>query len=153
MSSSAPEFIKNSVKVMEDVDGVKVDSFLVPPRRFFVNEELAYLSLALGLDDKYLMNKINELKLGRKVIDKIYAIRLDADPWSMKRLELPDLLNNNVDGEVERGGNLSFSAYMHVNGIRNFLKIVVMKHPKYTEVDVIRLARYMGIVRYIIYFL
>jgi hypothetical protein len=153
VSSSAPEFIKSSVRIRESLNGVEVNSFRVPPRRFFVHEELAYLSLALNVDDKYLVNRINELKLGRKVIDKLYAIRLDTDPWSLNRLELPDLLNNEVDGDVvQRKENIPFSAYMHINGIRNFLKIVAMKYPKYTEVNVTRMAGYMGIVRYIIYF-
>ncbi|WP_054855519.1 hypothetical protein [Vulcanisaeta sp. JCM 16161] len=153
MSSSIPEYLRQSVKVKETVDGVEINSFKVPPHKFFVNEEITYLTLPLNVDDKVIINKINELKLGRKTIEKLYAIRLDTEPWQYSELELPDLLNNEVDGtSMEGKGNVVYSAYIHVNGIKNFLKIIAFKYVSYVEVDIVRLAGYKGIVRYLIHF-
>ncbi|WP_054848716.1 hypothetical protein [Vulcanisaeta sp. JCM 14467] len=153
MSSSIPEYLRQSVKVKEVVNGVEVNSFKVPPHKFFVNEELTYLTLPLNVDEKVLVNKINELKLGRKTIEKLYAIRLDVEPWKYSELELPDLLNNEVDGSSTEGrSNVFYSAYIHINGIENFLKIVAFKYVSYVEVDIIRLAGYKGVVRYLIHF-
>ncbi|WP_069806805.1 hypothetical protein [Vulcanisaeta thermophila] len=155
MSSSIPEFLRSSVKVKEVINGVEVNSFKVPPHKFFVNEELTYLALALpyNVNERVLESKISELKLGRKTIEKLYAIRLDSEPWQFRELELPDLNNNDVDGTVvEAKGNAIYSAYIHVNGIRNFLKVTTLRFPSYLEIDVIRLSGYSGIVRYLVYF-
>ncbi|MFP3215912.1 MAG: hypothetical protein RXP99_01320 [Vulcanisaeta sp.] len=153
MSSSIPEYLRSSVKVKEVVDGVEINSFKVPPRRFFVNEELIYLAVALNVDEKVIANKINELKLGRKTIEKLYAARLDEEAWKYHEIELPDLLNNEIDGTPTEGkGNVFYSMYVHVNGIKNFLKIVAFKYIGYVEVDVLRLKGYRGIVRYIVHF-
>ncbi|MFP3296550.1 MAG: hypothetical protein RXN78_03085 [Vulcanisaeta sp.] len=153
MSSSIPEYLRSSVKVKEVVDGVEVNSFKVPLHRFFVNEELTYLALSLNVDEKVLMNKINELKLGRKTIEKLYAARLDEEAWRYHELELPDLLSNDIDGtQTEGRGNVAYAIYIHVNGIKNFLKIVTFKYVSYVEVDILRLKGYKGIVRYLIHF-
>ncbi|MFB6469665.1 MAG: hypothetical protein TU36_000260 [Vulcanisaeta sp. AZ3] len=153
MSSSIPEFLRTSVKVKEVVNDVEIVSFKVPPHKFFVNEELAYLSIPLNIDEKTLANKINELKLGRKTIEKLYAIRLDEEAWHYRELELPDLYSNNIDGTPMEGkGNITYSLYIHINGIENFLKIVAFKYTSYIEIDVMRLAGYRGIVRYLIHF-
>ncbi|WP_054853452.1 hypothetical protein [Vulcanisaeta distributa] len=154
MSSSIPEYLRQSVKVKETIDGVEVNSFRVPPHKFFVNEEITYLTLPLNVDEKVIMNKINELKLGRKTIEKLYAIRLDADPWQYNELELPDLLSNEIDGTaMENKGNVIYSVYIHVNGIKNFLKIIAFKYVSYVEIDIIRLAGYRGgVIRYLIHF-
>lgn len=53
---------------------------------------------------------------------------------------------------MEGKGNVAYSAYIHVNGIKNFLKIVAFKYVSYVEVDIIRLAGYRGVVRYLIHF-
>ncbi|WP_243666378.1 hypothetical protein [Vulcanisaeta sp. JCM 16159] len=141
------------MKVKETIDGVEVNSFRVPPHKFFVNEEITYLTLPLNVDEKVIMNKINELKLGRKTIEKLYAIRLDADPWQYNELELPDLLSNEIDGTaMENKGNVIYSVYIHVNGIKNFLKIIAFKYVSYVEIDIIRLAGYRGVIRYLIHF-
>ena len=153
MSSSIPEYLRSSVKVKEVVDGVEVNSFKVPLHRFFVNEELTYLAVSLNVDEKVLMNKINELKLGRKTIEKLYAARLDEEAWRYHELELPDLLSNDIDGtQTEGRGNVAYAVYIHVNGIKNFLKIVTFKYVSYVEVDILRLKGYKGIVRYLIHF-
>jgi hypothetical protein len=153
MSSSIPEYLRSSVKVKEVVDGVEVNSFKVPLHRFFVNEELTYLAVSLNVDEKVLMNKINELKLGRKTIEKLYAARLDEEAWRYHELELPDLLSNDIDGtQTEGRGNVAYAIYIHVNGIKNFLKIVTFKYVSYVEVDILRLKGYKGIVRYLIHF-
>ena len=153
MSSSIPEYLRSSVKVKEVVDGVEVNSFKVPLHRFFVNEELTYLALSLNVDEKVLMNKINELKLGRKTIEKLYAARLEEEAWRYHELELPDLLSNDIDGtQTEGRGNVAYAIYIHVNGIKNFLKIVTFKYVSYVEVDILRLKGYKGIVRYLIHF-
>lgn len=109
MSSSIPEYLRQSVKVKEVVNGVEVNSFKVPPHKFFVNEELTYLTLPLNVDEKVLVNKINELKLGRKTIEKLYAIRLDVEPGSTVNLSCRTYLIMRLMGRRQRGGVMYFT--------------------------------------------
>ncbi len=149
------EYIREGVKVKENVGGVTVISFKVPPHRIFATEEITYLSLPLNVDEKFIVNKIAEMKYGRKTVEKLYAVRLDVDnPWmTLGELTLPDLLSNDIDGtQCEAKGDIFMAAYLHVNGIRNFLKIVAVKKVRHVEISIIRLAGYKGVVRYLVYF-
>jgi len=131
----------------------------VPRARVFSTHEVVYLAAALSTDMDTIKKRIDELKLGRRVIQKLYAVRLDEEPWSTKPLTLPILCDKNQDKEcineieaepAELRGNMVYSVYLGVNKVRRFLKITTLKYPSYYEVDVVRLAEYRGVARYTI---
>ena len=158
-SSKTPEYLVSTQAIDEEVNGARVRCFMVPRARVFSTHEVVYLAAALSTDMDTIKRRINELKLGRKVIQKLYAVRLDTEPWSTKQLTLPILCDKNQDEgcvnevEVEPAelrGNMVYSIYVLVNGIGKFLKITTLKYPGHYEVDVVRLAGYRGIARYVI---
>jgi hypothetical protein len=158
-SSKTPEYLVSTQTIDEVVGGVRVRVFPVPRARLFSVHEVVYLAAALSTDMDVIRRRIDELKLGRKVIQKLYAVRLDEEPWSTKPLTLPILCDKNQDKdctnevEVEPGelrGNMVYSVYLGVNKVRRFLKITTLKYPGHYEVDVVRLAGYRGVARYTI---
>jgi hypothetical protein len=157
-SSKTPEYLIETQVVDEDVGGVKVRCFVVPRARVFSTHEVVYLAAALSTDMEVIKRRIDELKLGRKVIQKLYAIRLDEEPWSTKPLTLPILCDrekdegcvNEVEVEpAELRGSMVYAIYVLVNGVR-FLKIITLKYPSHYEINITRLAGYKGIARYTI---
>jgi hypothetical protein len=125
----------------------------------FSKHEVVYLAAALSTELDVIRRRIDELKLGRKVIQKLYAVRLDAEPWLGNPLTLPILCDKSEDKECinefeaepgELRGNTVYSAYLTINGVRRFLKITTLRYPSHYEVDVVRLAGYRGLVRYIV---
>jgi hypothetical protein len=158
-SSKIPEYLVSTQAIDEEVGGVRVRVFLVPRARLFSVHEVVYLAAALSTDMETIRRRIDELKLGRKTIQKLYAVRLDTESWSAKPLTLLILCDKDQnkdctnDFEAEPGelrGNMAYSAYLTINGIRSFLKIITFKYPGHYEVDVVRLAGYRGIARYVI---
>jgi hypothetical protein len=158
-SSKAPEYLIETQVVDEEVNGARVRCFMVPRARVFSTHEVVYLAAALSTELDVVRKRIDELKLGRKVIQKLYAVRLDTEPWSTKPLTLPILCDKNQDEgcfnevEVEPAelrGNMVYAIYVLINGVRRFLKITTLKYPSHYEVDVVRLAGYRGIARYTI---
>ena len=138
---------------------MRVRVFEVPKARFFSTHEVVYLAAALTTELDVIRKRIDELKLGRKTIQKLYAVRLDTEPWGGKPLTLPVLCDKNQDKECtndfeaepsELRGNMVYSAYLTINGIGKFLKITTLRYPSHYEVDVVRLAGYRGLVRYVI---
>jgi hypothetical protein len=157
--SKTPEYLVSTQTIDEVVGGVRVRVFPVPRARVFSTHEVVYLAAALSTDMDTIKRRIDELKLGRKVIQKLYAVRLDEEPWSTKPLTLPILCDregdegcvNEVEVEpAELRGNMVYSVYLSVNGVRRFLKITTLKYLDHYEVDVVRLAGYRGLVRYVI---
>ena len=157
--SKAPEYLASTQAIDEVVGGVRVRVFPVPRARVFSTHEIVYLAAALTTELDVIKKRIDELKLGRKVIQKLYAVRLDTEPWSAKPLTLPILCDregdegcvNEVEVEpAELRGNMVYSIYVLVNGIGKFLKITTLKYPGHYEVDVVRLAGYRGVARYTI---
>ena len=147
------EFIRDTPNVIETVQGVKIRCFEVPQYKYFARGELLYLAFILNVDEHFIINKINELRLGRKTIEKLYAIRFDVEPWKHKRLTLPNILENDVDvTELEPIGNATIRVSLHFNGIKDFLRITLYEHQEFREITITRLAGYKGIVRYLIYF-
>ena len=155
-SSKTPEYLIETQVIDEDVGGVKVRCFVVPRARVFSTHEVVYLAAALSTDMEVIKRRIDELKLGRKVIQKLYAVRLDEEPWSTKQLTLPILCDrekdegcvNEVEVEpAELRGNMVYAIYVLVNGVR-FLKITTLKYPSHYEINITRLAGYKGIARY-----
>jgi len=158
-SSKTPEYLVSTQTIDEEVDGISVRMFPVPRARVFSTHEVVYLAAALSTDMEVIKRRIDELKLGRKTIQKLYAVRLDTEPWSTKQLTLPILCDrekdegcfNEVEVEpAELRGNMVYAIYVSINGIGRFLKITTLRYPSHYEVDVVRLAGYRGIARYTI---
>ncbi len=157
--SSMPDYLVSTQTIDEVVNGVRVRVFEVPKARFFSTHEVVYLAAALTTELDVIKRRIEELKLGRRVIQKLYAVRLDTEPWGGKPLTLPILCDKSQDKECtndfeaepsELRGNMVYSAYLGINGIGKFLKITTLRYPSHYEVDVVRLAGYRGLVRYVI---
>jgi len=151
VDSSTPDYLIDTQTIDERVNGVKVRVFEVPRAKFFSTYEVVYLAAALTTELDIIKKRIEELKLGRKVIQKLYAIRLDEEPWSTKQLTLPILCDKNQDKDcvnevevepAELRGNMVYAIYVSVNGIGKFLKITTLKYLDHYEVDVVRLAGY-----------
>jgi hypothetical protein len=158
-SSKTPEYLVSTQAIDEEVNGARVRVFLVPRARVFSTHEVVYLAAALSTDMDIIKKRIEELKLGRRVIQKLYAVRLDAEPWSAKTLTLPILCDKNEDKDctnevevepAELRGNMVYAIYVSVNGIGKFLKITTLKYPGHYEINITRLAGYKGIARYIV---
>jgi hypothetical protein len=158
-SSKTPEYLASTQAIDEEVNGARVRVFLVPRARVFSRHEIIYLAAALCSNMDVIEKRIEELKLGRKVIQKLYTVRLDEEPWSTKPLTLPILCDKNQDKDcanevevepAELRGNMVYSVYLGVNKVRRFLKITTFKYPGHYEVNVVRLARYRGIARYVV---
>jgi len=158
-SSKTPEYLVSTQTIDEEVNGVRVRVFLVPRARVFSTHEVVYLAAALSTDMETIRRRIDELKLGRKVIQKLYAVRLDAEPWSAKPLTLPILCDRNEDKDcinevevepAELRGSMVYAIYVSVNGIGRFLKITTLKYLDHYEINITRLAGYRGIARYIV---
>ena len=154
--SKTPEYLIDTQTIDEVVGGVRVRCFMVPRARVFSTHEVVYLAAALSTDMDVVRRRIDELKLGRKVIQKLYAVRLDEEPWSTKQLTLPIICDrekdegcvNEVEVEpAELRGNMVYAIYVLVNGVR-FLKITTLKYPSHYEINITRLAGYKGIARY-----
>jgi len=123
--SKTPDYLIDTQVTDEEVGGVKVRCFMVPRARVFSTHEIVYLAAALSTDMDTIKKRIDELKLGRKVIQKLYAIRLDEEPWSTKQLTLPILCDKNQDKDcvnevevepAELRGNMVYAIYVLVNG-------------------------------------
>ena len=158
-SSRSPEYLIDTQTIDEVVNGARVRCFVVSRARVFSTHEVVYLAAALSTDMDTIKKRIDELKLGRKTIQKLYAVRLDTEPWSTKQLTLPILCDKNQDKDcvneveaepAELRGNMVYSVYLGVNGVSKFLKITTLKYLDRYEVDVVRLAGYKGLVRYVI---
>jgi hypothetical protein len=157
--SSMPDYLVSTQTIDEVVGGVRVRVFEVPKARLFSTHEIIYLAAALTTELDVIKRRIEELKLGRKTIQKLYAVRLDTEPWGGKPLTLPVLCDKGQDRECtndfeaepsELRGNMVYSAYLTINGVGKFLKITTLRYPSHYEVDVVRLAGYRGLVRYVI---
>jgi hypothetical protein len=158
-SSKTPEYLIGTQTIDEEVNGVRVRCFIVPRARVFSRHEVVYLAAALSTDMDVIRRRIEELKLGRKTIQKLYAVRLDTEPWSTKPLTLPILCDKSEDKECtndfeaepgELRGNTVYSAYVSINGIRRFLKITTLRYTSHYEINIVRLAGYRSLVRYVI---
>jgi len=157
--SSMPDYLVSTQTIDEVVGGVRVRVFEVPKARFFSTHEVVYLAAALTTELDVIKRRIDELKLGRKTIQKLYAVRLDTEPWGGKPLTLPILCDKEPGQGVHQRlrsrtkrveGDMVYSAYLTINGIGKFLKITTLRYPSHYEVDVVRLAGYRGLVRYVI---
>ncbi len=151
--SSVIEYIRDTPAVIEKIDKVQIKCFEVPKTKYFARGELLYIGFMLNMRDDEVQSKINEMRLGRKTIEKVYACRLDADPWSSTRLILPSLLDNETDlTELDPLGNARLRVMLHFNGVKNVVCVTLHEYDEFRELVITKLKGVRGVVRYIIYF-
>ncbi|NPA23736.1 MAG: hypothetical protein GXO23_05545 [Crenarchaeota archaeon] len=151
--SSVIEFIKDTAQSTEKIDNKTIKCFEVPRMRFFSKGELLYIGFMLNMSDQEVLNKINEMKLGRKTIEKLYALRLDTDNiWTGPRPVLPSLLENETDlTELTSMGNSTLRVMLHFNGIKDVVCVSLYEYDEYRELVVTKLRGARCVIRYIIY--
>ncbi len=151
--SSVIEFIKETQQVTEKIGNKTIKCFEVPRMRFFSKGELLYIGFMLNMSDQEVLNKINEMKLGRKTIEKLYAFRLDHDDiWTGPRPVLPSLLENETDlTELSPIGNASLRVMLHFNGIKDVVCVSLYEYDEYRELAIAKLKGSRCVIRYIIY--
>jgi hypothetical protein len=132
----------------EVVEGKEIVSFEVPAHKFFARNEILYLSTVLDYDARKLENMISDMKYGRVVVEKMWAIRLDADMFKeSKKVLLPDLASNQIDGDVEdvEGGHI---VNIHVNGIKDLVRVAVFDKQSYKDIVIVRRSPLPALIRY-----
>ncbi len=151
--STILDFVRETPTINEKIEKKEIKCFEVPRTKYFAKEEILYLGFMLNLKESEVQAKINEMKLGRKTIEKVYACRLDCDPWGGPRLAIPSLLENEVDlTQLEPLGNAVLRVYLHFNGVKNVLSVALHEYDEYREVTIVKMKGVRGIVRYIVYF-
>ena len=105
------------------------------------------------MNEQDVLNKINEMKLGRKTIEKVYAFRIDqTDVWIGSRVLLPSLLENDVDlTELQPLGNAILRVSLHFNGVRDVVYVTLYEYDEFRELVITKVKGAKGIVRYVIY--
>lgn len=170
------EYVKPAKWVNERVKGRVVKSFEVPPIKYFADEELFYLQVMLDIEDvNELLKRIEENRLGRKVLEKAFAVRIVngknnvLEPWPMEPPILPSIVENDADpktiyqesgGESEITGIVSSYGYnrfkyvysITINGIEDFILLGLLDKGFYREIYVVRNIEPRAIVKYNIYF-
>ncbi|MGC8569926.1 hypothetical protein [Caldivirga sp.] len=168
------EYVRRTKYHVENINGVEVTSFEVPYIRYFAEDELVYLEAVLDFKNTdELIKRIDESKLGRKTIEKVFAYRLkqgDAgpEPWPVEPALLPSLIQNNAEPnpvyEVKPDEGLNelvssayglnrfmFSYSIRINDIKDFLFMGVLNKGFYKEVYIMRSIEPMAIVKYNVY--
>ncbi len=156
--SSQLEYIKDVPVIYEDIGSHRVQSFELPYMRFFAVHELTYLAIMLNEDGtERIAKKIEELKFGRKTIEKLYAYRYDNDqygnptPWPLAKLMLPIMTENEVEPHtVAAPEPVSYKMSIDVAGIKDFLQMTLLSFSSHKEFIIYRNVEPRGIVRYII---
>jgi len=142
------EYIRMSRMFRELVEGKEIVSFEVPTHKFFARNEVLYLSTVLDYDAKKLENMISDMKYGRVVVEKMWAIRLDADMFKEpKKVLLPDLASNQIDGNVEEVEN-GHIVNIHVNGVRDLVRMAIFDRQSYKDVVIVRRSPLPALIRY-----
>ena len=151
MATLPVEYLRTTRLFREKVGGVEIISFEVPTHKYFSRNEIPYLATALEVDFRKLENMISDMKYGRVVVEKLWAYRLDADMIrESKKVLLPDLANNPVDGEVD--GLEDFKILkIHIGELREYVRIFVKPLQGYKEVIIYRKPPHPAFVRYVAY--
>jgi hypothetical protein len=168
------EYVRKVKYHVENINGVKVTSFEVPYIRYFAEDELIYLEALLDFKNTdELIKRIDENKLGRKTIEKVFAYRLKQagsgfEPWPIEPVLLPSLVHNDAQpnpvyefnagsGAVELASltyglnRFLFSYTVSINGIEDFLFMGVLNKGFYKEVYILRNIEPMAIIKYNVY--
>jgi hypothetical protein len=145
------EYLRTTRLFREKVGGVEIISFEVPTHKYFSRNEIPYLATALEVDFRKLENMISDMKYGRVVVEKLWAYRLDADMIrENKKVLLPDLANNPVDGEVDELEDFKILK-IHIGELREYVRIFVKPLQGYKEVIIYRKPPHPAFVRYVAY--
>ncbi len=148
MSTLPIEYIRMSRMFREIVEGIEIISFEVPNHKFFARNEILYLSMVLDYDAKKLENMISDMKYGRVAVEKMWAIRLDADMFKeSKKVLLPDLASNQIDGNVEDVEN-GHIVNIHVNGVKDLVRVAIFNKQSYKDIVIVRRSPLPALVRY-----
>lgn len=148
MSTLPIEYIRMSRMFREVVEGKEIISFEVPAHKFFARNEILYLSTVLEYDIRKLENLISDMKYGRVAVEKMWAMRLDADIFKEpKKVLLPDLASNQIDGNVEEieGGHV---VNIHVNGVKDLVRVAIFNKQSYKDIVILRRSPLPALVRY-----
>jgi hypothetical protein len=145
------EYLRTTRLFREKVGGVEIISFEVPTHKYFSRNEIPYLATALDVDFRKLENMISDMKYGRVVVEKLWAYRLDADMIrESKKVLLPDLASNPVDGEVDELDDFKILK-IHIGELREYVRIFVKPLQGYKEVIIYRKPPHPAFVRYVAY--
>jgi len=145
------EYLRTTRLFRERVGGVEIISFEVPTHKYFSRNEIPYLATALDVDFRKLENMISDMKYGRVVVEKLWAYRLDADMIrESKKVLLPDLANNPVDGELDELEDFKILK-IHIGELREYVRIFVKPLQGYKEVIIYRMPPHPAFVRYVAY--
>jgi hypothetical protein len=145
------EYLRTTRLFREKVGGVEIISFEVPTHKYFSRNEIPYLATALEVDFRKLENMISDMKYGRVVVEKLWAYRLDADMIrESKKVLLPDLASNPVDGEVDELEDFKILK-IHIGELREYVRIFVKLLQGYKEVIIYRKPPHPAFVRYVAY--
>ncbi|NAZ34578.1 MAG: hypothetical protein GU356_09950 [Pyrobaculum sp.] len=151
MATLPVEYLRTTRLFREKVGGVEIISFEVPTHKYFSRNEIPYLATALEVDFRKLENMISDMKYGRVVVEKLWAYRLDADMIrESKKVLLPDLANNPVDGEVDELEDFKILK-IHIGELREYVRILVKPLQGYKEVIIYRKPPHPAFVRYVAY--
>ncbi|KUO81459.1 MAG: hypothetical protein AT707_03670 [Pyrobaculum sp. JCHS_4] len=151
MATLPVEYLRTTRLFREKVGGVEIISFEVPTHKYFSRNEIPYLATALDVDFRKLENMISDMKYGRVVVEKLWAYRLDADMIrESKKVLLPDLANNPVDGEVDELEDFKILK-IHIGELREYVRIFVRILQGYKEVIIYREPPHPALVRYVAY--
>lgn len=148
MSTLPIEYVRMSRMFREVIEDKEIISFEVPMHKFFARNELLYLSAVLEYDIRKLENMVSDMKYGRVAVEKMWAIRLDADMFrESKKVLLPDLSSNQIDGNVEEveGGHI---VNIHVNGLKDLVRVAVFNKQSYKDIVIVRRSPLPALVRY-----
>ncbi|MEM1734174.1 MAG: hypothetical protein QXF38_06310 [Pyrobaculum sp.] len=149
MATLPIEYLRTTRLFRERVKDVEIISFEVPTHKYFSRNEIPYLATALDIDLRKIENMISDMKYGRVVVEKLWAYRLDSDMLREgKKVLLPDLASNPVDGEIEELEDAEVLK-IHVGPLREYIRIFLKPYQGYKEVIIYRKPPHPAIVRYI----
>ncbi len=149
MATLPVEYLRTARLFREKLGDVEIISFEVPTHKYFSRNEVPYLATALDVDLRKLENLISDMRYGRVVVEKLWAYRLDSTLLE-KRVLLPDLISNQVGGEVEEYEDYKLLK-IDIASVREYVRVYVKKRQSYREVTIYRKPPHPALVRYIAY--
>lgn len=149
MATLPVEYLRTTRLFKERVKDIEIVSFEVPTHKYFSRNEIPYLATTLDVDPRKMENMISDMKYGRVVVEKLWAYRLDSDMVrESKKVLLPDLASNPVDGEVDEFEDVRILK-IHVGPLREFIRIYMKPQQGYKEVIIYRKPPHPALIRYV----
>ncbi|MGC8994302.1 MAG: hypothetical protein ACP5J0_02790, partial [Pyrobaculum sp.] len=125
MATLPVEYLRTTRLFREKIGDVEIISFEVPVHKYFSRNEIPYLATALDVDFRKMESLIADMKYGRVAVEKLWAYRMDADIIrENKKVLLPDLASNPVDGEVEEFEDAKVLK-IHVGPLKEYVRVYV----------------------------